>query len=261
MLGKIIAEIFGWNKDNKETANSQRLDYNSEKEAGTIFDEINEQKAGGINGKIDESVSQGSLGDCWIISGALSMSYTEDGSQAIKDSISQNSNGNIEVTFDGIGKTYTVTEEELNKNNKSENNVSSKYSTGDDDMLAIELAVEKVIEDSSIKTKYDMNGGNPYYLYKLYGADEVTLANSKSEINDAFNHYEENAQDCSMSLGVVDKSVCGLKEDHAYTIKEIKEDNVKVVDPWNTSEEINVSKKELLNNSDNLSVVYAEFSN
>ena len=132
---------------------------------------------------------------------------------------------------------------------------------GDDDALAIELAIEEVVADKNVKTDFDIkDGGNPYHVYKLYGAERVGVANTQEKISAAFDYFKDNSDECSMTLGVVDKNVCGLKKNHGYSVKEVTTSSVVIVDPWNSEKDITVNKERLLNNSDNLSVVYAEFA-
>ena len=133
----------------------------------SIFGKEDKQKENGVNGKLDEAVYQGEYGDCWLLSGLLSMSYTESGSQVIEESITSNSDGSVDLYFEGIDKEYTVSKKELEAENKAVKE-KSNYSRGDDDALAIELGIEKVVSDPNVETKYSIQGGgNPYYVYKL----------------------------------------------------------------------------------------------
>ena len=49
-----------------------------------------EEKENGVNGKLDEPVYQGEYGDCWLLSGLLSMSYRESGAKVIEESKTAN---------------------------------------------------------------------------------------------------------------------------------------------------------------------------
>ena len=122
----------------------------------------------GANGKIDEAVFQGNSGDCWLISGILSLSYTPEGKNLIQDAISINPDGSYNVTFSGVDKTYKITKEELEAANKNSflNGIGfsdSEYSTGDDDMLLIELAMEKLVYENDIPKRIET------YKTQLYG--------------------------------------------------------------------------------------------
>ena len=219
-----------------------------------------EEKENGVNGKLDEPIYQGEYGDCWLLSGLLSMSYTESGAKVIEESITVNNDGSTDLYFEGIGKEYSVTASELEAENK-EIDEKSNYSRGDDDALAIELGIEKVVSDPNVETKYSIQGGgNPYYVYKLYGAEKIGVAKDKEEISDAFEYFKNNADECSMTLGVTDKKVCGLRQNHGYAVKEVTTSSVVIVDPWNSEEEIKVNKEKLLKESGSLSVVYSQFA-
>ena len=188
------------------------------------------------------------------------MSYTESGAAVIKESINSNADGSVDVAFKGINKEYSVSAENMVKENKDVA-AKSNYSRGDDDALAIELAVEQVVADKNVKTDFDVKtGGNPYHLYKLYGAERIGVADSKDEIDAAFNYFEKNSDECSMTLGVTDTNVCGLKKNHGYSVKEVTTSSVVVVDPWDSEKEIDVDREKLLLKPNNLSVVYAEFA-
>ncbi|MBQ8886878.1 MAG: hypothetical protein IJY61_04170 [Candidatus Gastranaerophilales bacterium] len=249
-----FAGLDGTEKQEKEkTTGSDDSIFKKEKTTET-------KQENGVNGKLDEPIYQGEYGDCWLLSGLLSMSYTESGSKVIQESITANNDGSVDLYFEGIDKAYTISADELAKENKSVES-KSDYSRGDDDALAIELGIEKVVSDPNIETKYSIqDGGNPYYVYQLYGAEQIGVANDKQEIENAFKYFEKNSDDCSMTLGVVDKRVCGLKKDHGYAVKEVTTSSVVIVDPWNSEEEITVNKEKLLKESSNLSVVYSKFA-
>ena len=259
MLGKLldyIGETFSRIRNYDKFAG-----FNENKEKNSIFETQDEApRENGVNGKLDEAIYQGEYGDCWLLSGILSMSYTESGAEVIQESINANANGSVDVFFDGIGKEYTVSADSLKNENKDVSE-KSNYSRGDDDALAIELAVEQVVADKTVDTDFDIkDGGNPYHMYKLFGAERIGVASTKEKIESAFDYFEENSDDCSMTLGVVDKSVCGLKKNHGYSVKEVNTSSVVIVDPWNSEKEISVNMQKLLKSSDNLSVVYAEFA-
>lgn len=93
-----------------------------------------------VNEEIEDT-KQGNIGDCWLISGLVSLSYTEEGRKIIDDAITVNSDEEFTVTFNGINKSYTITAEEIL------NSRGREYSYGDDDVVLMELAVEKALND------------------------------------------------------------------------------------------------------------------
>ena len=110
-----------------------------------------------VNGKIDEAVSQsGTTGDCWLMSGMLSLASTDAGRQAISDAmkIEYDSNGNLKqvtVEFKGAYDVngnpvkIVITADEINKFD-TDYNSDDYLSNGDNDMLVLELASNKLEE-------------------------------------------------------------------------------------------------------------------
>lgn len=105
-------------------------------------------KMSNSNGMIGD-FKQGTLGDCWLLSGLKSLSVTPIGVDIIRNSITQNEDGTVSVNFKGVNKSYTITEDEFNKA-RDEAVVSpdgvreKKYSSGDADVLLFEIAMDKL---------------------------------------------------------------------------------------------------------------------
>lgn len=108
-----------------------------------------------INGKISNTKS-GAEGS-WISSGLKSLASTDEGKQIIKNSINKDKDGNIVVNFNGINRSYVISKKELhdasneyisrsNEEGKVEK-FEKKFSKGDGDVLAFELAFEKYSND------------------------------------------------------------------------------------------------------------------
>ena len=64
-----------------------------------------------INGKVSNN-KQGMLGDCYLLSGLNSLSYSKFGRDSIKNSIHKNKDNTITVHLKGINKDYTITKQE-----------------------------------------------------------------------------------------------------------------------------------------------------
>lgn len=217
-----------------------------------IFNDENK----GVNGEIDEAVFQGTKGDCWLLSGVLSLSYTQDGKELIKNSIFQNKNGDYEVWLEGLGKSYTVSKEELESKNVSTLSSglgleSSSYSTGDDDMLLMELAVEKAVQEGNndIVTQSGITGGSAYYLYNAMSDNEVQYAYGDDPIEtvNLLNEYAMNQNECAATLGITD-GFAGLEDNHAYAVKKVTQNTTTLVNPWDTTEDITISNSTLVKN-------------
>ena len=118
------------------------------------------------NGKVDESFKQGNIGDCWLLASINSIAATPKGAKILNDSLKVNDDGSIDVTFKGLNLTYNVSADELKEK-------KGKYSTGDIDVRAIEIAAEKYFKEhpdeigrESVNTIE--NGGRAAYEYEMF---------------------------------------------------------------------------------------------
>ena len=229
-----------------------------------------------INGEIDETVSQSSItGDCWLISSIVSMSKDEKGKEIIKNSINVNDDNSVTVSFKGIGVSYTLSQEEIAKYD-TDNTTYDKYSNGDNDMLVLELAAEKLWKDIKYgKVKLDTNnenitaigsdigeGGLPsQMIYYLTGVESQEYYNEETSELSKKEIYEilENALNSSNSvinIGIYDNvHSCKLTDGsnfsldvgsggHALCVTKVTKDTVTFVNPWDTSVEYTASWKE-----------------
>ncbi len=230
-----------------------------------------------INGLIDENTIQGATGDCWIISALYSLASNEKGKEIIKNSIKVNEDNTVTVTFAGIGVSYTLTENEISRHD-TDNFTSDNYSNGDNDVLAAELAVEKLwqdIERGKISLNTDSEtllytgegmgistGGLPsqlvYYLTGVesdeYYNDDVSDLSEKEVYNILEDAYKSGNK--ALTFGVYNNTHTAKLTDgtvfeldlgnggHALAITEIKEDTVTFVNPWDTSIKYEMSYKE-----------------
>ena len=64
------------------------------------------------------------------------------------------------------------------------------------------------------------------------------------------NYYNKYQDDCSATLGVSD-GFASLDDDHAYAVKSMDNTGLTLVNPWDTTEEVKVSTKELVENFGN----------
>ncbi len=134
---------------------------------GFIFDLYSTAKNTIVNGKISNTKS--GVNGFWIQSGLKSLSTTPEGKNIIKNSIRKNDDKSVTVRFGGIDKEYTITKKELNDAShsyvtyKSKDGITvtgfkKKFSKGDGDVLAFEVAFEKYCKDvNSGLTKEDKN--------------------------------------------------------------------------------------------------------
>ena len=118
------------------------------------------------NGKVDESFKQGNIGDCWLLASINSIAATPKGAKILNDSLKVNDDGSIDVTFKGLNLTYNVSADELKEK-------KGKYSTGDIDVRAIEIAAEKYFKEHPDEIGREAvntieNGGRAAYAYEMF---------------------------------------------------------------------------------------------
>lgn len=112
------------------------------------------------DGKIDEFV-QGSIGDCWLLSAINGLKRHPKGREILEKSLFVDKDNNITVTLQGPKKQYTFTKEQIDSVlNKS----GYYYSTGDRDVLAIEMAVEKFKTETAQKSSNRVTNMYNYYI-------------------------------------------------------------------------------------------------
>ena len=95
-----------------------------------------------INGEI-ENTEQGDAGDCWLLTHINGLRDTKWGKKLIKNAIKPDGAGGAVITFKGAKgeqKEFHISVNEIIKARES-----GIYSSGDDDMIAMELAVEKYL--------------------------------------------------------------------------------------------------------------------
>lgn len=97
-----------------------------------------------IDGVIQDTKQSEETGDCWLLTTLNAMRDTKWGAKIIKDAIKKDGKGGVIITFKGSKgeqKEFRVTEEEIVIARES-----GKYSKGDDDVIAFELAMEKYLK-------------------------------------------------------------------------------------------------------------------
>lgn len=220
-----------------------------------------------LDGNIDASAQSGYTGDCWLLTGLNSLSYSEAGRQAIKDAMTFNEDGSVTIDFKGLGISYTVTAEQIAAANKNK-----RYSSGDDDVLVFEMAIEQLRTDiANGKIEFDVN--SPYYVsdtttgergnssidggfveqvWYLLTGKLANQAGNAAEVNKYLDKFEQNpdstVMSCSFKGGKGDRNGFTVTDangnpvklyySHAYAVKNVDGDKVTIVNPWDSSEEI-----------------------
>ena len=110
-----------------------------------------------VNGKLDMGALQGRYADCALIGTCYALQYSDFGKEILKDSIKINKNESGDVAsyavhFRGYDYTCEITKDELENADALYNKEDSRhYSTGDDDMLLLELAYAKMAQDIGVQ--------------------------------------------------------------------------------------------------------------
>lgn len=163
---------------------------------GLVPIEEGQKNPQGINGEIDEPVSQGATGDCWILTGILSLTSTEEGKALIKASMEVQENGDVIVHFKGLGYSIRVTAAEIKKHD-TDNIKNDAFSNGDNDMLVFELAVQKLFEQHpDLRAAYGYNDGGQgddrYITQGGFGNDLVEwLSGNKAQDVSALDQLDD----------------------------------------------------------------------
>lgn len=226
---------------------------------GPIVDTFDGENKDGAIGE----TKQHSTGNCWLLSGINALSYTEKGRQIIKDCLEYC--GDVtKVHLKGFG-TIEVSDIDV-----AYTKGSSQYSSGDDDMIIFELAIEQVLdqiargdimvdpdaswymEDSTElevtkRNSSSATGGYVSELIYFVTGKEGKRIDDKEEMKESLVAFEKNDnKDIAMGASTnkeakvkdIDGKTVKLPGNHAYSIKEVKDGIVTVINPWDSSKEI-----------------------
>lgn len=215
------------------------------------------------NGKIDKDFSQGNTGDCWLLASIKAISRSPRGLKILNDSIKVAPNGNVTVTLKGAGKSYTFTRAEILGN--------KQFSSGDLDVRAIEMAVDRYFTDEkeskNVGGEIDINsnvediayqiltgkGACDHFFFRGSKFDELFLHENRYEIRqehiDRFNDKNHiicvsanhNKKDVKVSTTKENEGV--LTTDHSYAVSRADKNYVYLINPWDTSSELKVDMK------------------
>ena len=212
------------------------------------------------------SIMQGHIGDCWLLAGVNSLSYTEKGRQILNDAITYNADGSFSIYFKGIDTTINLTEEEIEYARES-----GLYSKGDNDMLVWELAFESALDkiqsgeiqiegehpnltvaNSNEEDRSSIEGGFLEDVIYMLTGNDVTYPNNpvlaymltpeileNSAVTISFGGKSSDNDICDINGNVVYNT-----EDlpHAFSVKSIDDDTITIVNPWNSFQEYVIPK-------------------
>ncbi|MBQ8668395.1 hypothetical protein IJ472_01350 [bacterium] len=92
-----------------------------------------------------DNFMQGKSGDCWLLSQVSAMADTEWGAKAIKESIiNDKENNKYQIRLNGVGYQTEIGYEEIQALRDSK-----KYSSGDIDMLLLEVGIERYLKQEA----------------------------------------------------------------------------------------------------------------
>ena len=201
------------------------------------------------NGKIDERFSQGTTGDCWFLASIKAIANSPKGLKILNDSLKVLPNGDVQVTLKGINKTYIVTKQEL------ENNI--QMANGDGDVRALEIAVNKHIEEErGVLGQLDIEGNAMFVAYNMligkanfhnicfdyveFTDEEIDSFNTKNKIITVAGYLDEKHIQVNSTENDFSST---LIPDHAYAVLRSDKDYVYLINPWNSENELKVPRK------------------
>lgn len=225
-----------------------------------------------------EPTFQGNQGDCWLLSDINALNRTDWGKNLIRNAIVPDTDGSGGVTIKFPGsllpqKNFHITPQDIQDAKQS-----GHYSSGDDDMVAFELATEKVIkalvktgkakrvdefdhiigyqsylsgavldEKSNIQLSIASLLGAKQNVHVDIGLSEILNTNDKNKL---LKKLSQNKDDYSITVTfnhLFDAFDMREKDDpvhgnHSYALKEIVYGKyVTVIDPYHSDQEIRLS--------------------
>ncbi|MGN0031748.1 MAG: hypothetical protein ACI37Q_07330 [Candidatus Gastranaerophilaceae bacterium] len=219
--------------------------------------------------------------DCWLLSGTNALLSTSWGREALNEAIKKEANGDVTVTLKGANnKKIKVTKAEI-----TQAKASGLYSEGDDNMIALEIAINKYKDELHPQSESErrlnglqINWGDGYELFQLITGKEVKRKTGFDPIGRRYPDYVKKGLDVEKALDtmrdnpdevamvvsftnpnnplgkfVIDGVEISPK--HAYAVVGIEKDAdgkeyVILINPRNSGEKIKVSKEEFLKHLD-----------
>lgn len=239
--------------------------------------QYNQQHLDDIPAAIADSTdfSQGHMGDCWFLSSIRALTYTKYGLNIIKQSVIRENNGNVTVKLRGINKSFTFTPKDI-----QEYTNLYPFSTGNDDVKMLEMAVLRELNHSNHPSldvlnltngfRDSNNPGDPSQIATKDGSfliegfklltgednDNIYLRKSGDKSHDELNEQMKHQLNNQLALmqkypnryaaTVHFEGSDELVNHHGYCIKRVDKDCIIVVNTWDTSNEIKISKEHLM---------------
>ena len=217
------------------------------------------------NGQIDADFKQGYMGDCWLLSSIKAIASTKAGRKRLNSMISiQKENGKlVSVTVRLQGKDYVISSEELHS--------AVEYSTGDLDVRALEIAVNRFCIENGYK---DITAGGTSELgFSILLGDASALKTQEElENKDSSSANLEYNYTHSVDRDFVDKLKTGsyvgvvalakdnkfafdtetgeavrIYKEHAYTVLKVDRKYAYLINPHDSSKTMRLELQELSN--------------
>lgn len=224
-----------------------------------------------INGEMDFFQQAIGAEDCQILSDLIGLKHTTWGKKIFKENVKPDGMGGAIVTLNGAkgNKDITISVEELIKAKSNPRIVK-----GDDDIIALELAMVKYIKREGGEIPENIIHGRVFHRNNIEG-NIITLLCGDNYIeksydieNDIENYSSKtqikklliDAKDCTLQTCFKEEyHDCRLKDFtiqgyHAYTLKSFSNDEVVIIDPFDAKKEIKLSFDDFYFFADSVSI-------
>ena len=223
------------------------------------------------DGIIGNSYQSKKTGDCWLLSAINSLNSSDKGQQILENAITKNDDGSYSIYFRGVNQSVRITQEEISAAKET-----GDYSTGDEDVLLLELGFKDIIQKIQNK-EIKVNGYHPYVTF--WGKDTEENAINGGSFQDAIflltgnnsfhctnpkkydNLFDRQENDSNFMAAIIEfgengnhagetiKDINGndiftipSNKNHNFSIKSVNGDNIVIVNPWDSSIEYTVSR-------------------
>lgn len=240
-IEKEIAKL-AKNPDNTDVELIDRLNCKLYNRDGYTNDETYDKQLKAPNGKIDKVSYQGGAGDCWLLAAINAIARSKKGLELLNNFLKVNSDGSVTVHLRGANKTYTISKKDLY--------AARELSTGDLDVRAIEIAVERYLMDTQ---KGDLNGGFAGDAFDiLLGGKKRAWKWLGTELDDSYKEKINNPNilvaasisDEEKESKVKTSSGEEIHAHHAYTVVKADNNFVYLINPWDGGKLLKLSYKE-----------------
>lgn len=242
LVNMLLLDYDNTKYDNKFSLDSLKTHFNGRLSATRANKDVEIKEP---NGKIDADFKQGYTGDCWLLSSIKAISSDEKGLEKLNSMISVQKSGDklISVTVHLQGKDYIISSEELH--------AAIEYSTGDLDVRALEIAVNRYCLENSYKDV--TGGGHAGFGYSILLGDEDSVKEFAKKKPQDFNINPEFQNDLKTRnrVGTIGGASCDkyaidvktgekvkLVQFHEYAIVGSDNEFVYLTNPHDTSQKL-----------------------